>query len=127
MIVPLGCVSFTIVNVAVGTIQEVIAWLQLLFELVVDVGAKVGRPVGARNVGARVKSRVGVGSKVFVGTGVSVDMSVGGSRVLVGSASCVCATNVNAAATEVFCTLKPSMVGVACAPQALINTANNVA
>lgn len=95
---PCGCVSFTIVNVAVGTIQEVIAWLHLLAALEVAAGAKVGRSVGAMSVGARVESSVGMGSRVFVGTGVSVGISVGGTRVLVGSASCVCATCVNAAA-----------------------------
>ena len=110
MIFPFGCVSFTMLKVAVGTIQEVIKWLQSVLALEAAVGAKVGISVDARvassvgivSVGARVESRDGMDSSVFVGTGVSVGISVGGTWVLVGSTACVNATCVKAEAWAVF-------------------------
>ena len=92
----MGFVSFTMLKFAVGTIQEVIRWLQSLLVLEVKDGAKVGKSVGAKvgklicaiGVGLRDRSDVvGIGSKVFVGAGVSVEISVGGTRVFVGSAA----------------------------------------
>jgi hypothetical protein len=66
---------------------------------------------------------VGKGNGVFVGKGVCVGGSVGGSGVAVGMAACVSATMVNAAATAVFCTSTASMVGAAGAPHALMSMA----
>jgi hypothetical protein len=66
---------------------------------------------------------VGKGRGVFVGRGVCVGGSVGGSGVAVGMAACVSATMVNAAATAVFCTSTACMVGAAGAPHALMSMA----
>ena len=68
-------------------------------------------------------AEVGKGGAVFVGKGVCVGGSVGGSGVEVGIAACVCATMVNAAATAVFCTSTACIVGAAGAPQALMSMA----
>ena len=72
-------------------------------------------------VDVNVTFRVGRGTGVSVGRGVSVGVSVGGRGVFVGMAAWVCATMVNAAATAVFCTSTALIVGVAgAAPQALM-------
>ena len=65
------------------------------------------------NVAATVGSERGVSVDSGDSVGVSVGVSVGGNGVAVGIADCVCATNVNAAATAVFCTSTGSIVGTA--------------
>lgn len=71
---------------------------------------------------------VGKDIGVFVGGNVGLAVSVGGKGVAVGTAACVSATMVNAAATAVNCTSAGSIVGTASAPQALmimVNAATN--
>jgi hypothetical protein len=66
-------------------------------------------------VGVAGASRVGDGTSVSVGRGISVNISVAGRVVFVGMVACV-------PVVAVFCTLKPSSVGVAAGvPQALID------
>src|SRR5215216_6404583 len=67
-----------------------------------------------------VASSVGKATTASVGKGVLVGISVGGSSVAVGMASCVCATMVNAAASAVCWTSAAFTVGTGCALHALI-------
>ena len=88
---------------------------------------KHGSPpaVLAAAAGVKVATCVcGNASAVFVGKGVCVGVSVGGSGVAVGIAASVCATSVNAPATAVFCTSTAAIVGGGgSAPHALTNVA----
>jgi|SRR5215207_1853987 len=82
-----------------------------------------GSPPGLLLTGAAVEVsvtfKVGSGNGVSVGRGVCVDASVGGRGVAVGTAARVCATIVKAAATAVFWTSTPFIVGAARVPHAL--------
>ena len=60
-----------------------------------------GSEFGVLVLGTAATSMVAVGTSVFVGKGVGLEVSVGGTGVFVGIAACVSATMVNAAATAV--------------------------
>lgn len=105
MIVPSGLVRLAMLKFAVGPCQEVRGWLQLFWlppEL--DVGCdcgtccvKVAAPVGI-DPGV---SEVGRGKGVLEGGRVGAAVFVGGTGVAVGTAACVSATMVSAAASAV--------------------------
>jgi hypothetical protein len=117
MIVPFGLVSFTMENVAVGPCQDVSGLLQLAsVSAEVFILTTVDRPVAVGSSGSTVNVAFGVNVAEIVGLVVSV----GGLGVLVGIASSVCATFVNAAASAVCCTSNGLTVGAAWAVHALM-------
>ena len=84
-------------------------------------------PVLLAGAGVKVGCKIDdVGNEIGVldGGGNGLAVSVGGKGVEVGTAACVSATMVNAAATAVNCTSAGSIVGTASAPQALMITVN---
>src|SRR5690554_3161864 len=101
-IVPCGWLWFAMLKLAVGPCQDVRGWLQISsFPLDppedtggaggVKVGALAGRVAVASPVPG-VPEVVGKGMAVFVASGVSLAVGVGGKGVAVGTACSVCAT-----------------------------------
>ena len=97
---PLGLVLFFSVIFALSPSHVVNGWLQGSLDpdagTEVFVGSVAGNALMAPVGDAKLK-----GATVFVGNGVAVEASVGGSGVAVGMAACVSATMVNAAAMAV--------------------------